>query len=141
MEKCNLCPRGCLVNRQAGERGYCGMTQDIMIARAALHFWEEPCISGSNGSGAVFFTGCPLRCVFCQNRKIAIGRVGMPVSVHKLVEIFFELKDNGKIVKAEMKNKPITSTVEITNIEISNSEPLPNTYINAKTKIIMPTKK
>ena len=83
------------MNRQAGERGYCGMTQDIMIARAALHFWEEPCISGSNGSGAVFFTGCPLRCVFCQNRKIAIGRVGMPVSVHKLVEIFFELKDNG----------------------------------------------
>ena len=95
MEECNLCPRGCHVKRQDGERGYCGMTQDIVIARAALHFWEEPCISGSKGSGAVFFTGCPLRCVFCQNHKIAIGKVGKAVSIERLVEIFFELKEKG----------------------------------------------
>lgn len=95
MEKCNLCPRRCLTRRQDGERGYCGMTQDIMIARAALHFWEEPCISGSNGSGAVFFTGCPLRCVFCQNHKIAIGSVGKSVTIEELVEIFFKLKEEG----------------------------------------------
>lgn len=90
-----MCPRGCHVKRQDGERGYCGMTQDIVIARAALHFWEEPCISGSKGSGAVFFTGCPLRCVFCQNHKIAIGKVGKAVSIERLVEIFFELKEKG----------------------------------------------
>lgn len=90
-----MCPRGCHVKRQDGERGYCGMTQDIVIARAALHFWEEPCISGSKGSGAVFFTGCPLRCVFCQNHKIAIGKVGKTVSIERLVEIFFELKEKG----------------------------------------------
>ena len=95
MEKCNLCPRECLVRRQDGERGYCGMTRDIMIARADLHFWEEPCISGSSGSGAVFFTGCPLRCVFCQNHKIAIGRVGKLISVDMLVDIFFKLKEKG----------------------------------------------
>lgn len=90
-----MCPRGCHVKRQDGERGYCGMTQDIVIARAALHFWEEPCISGSKGSGAVFFTGCPLRCVFCQNHKIAIRKVGKAVSIERLVEIFFELKEKG----------------------------------------------
>lgn len=90
-----MCPRGCHVKRQDGERGYCGMTQDIVIARAALHFWEEPCISGSKGSGAVFFTGCQLRCVFCQNHKIAIGKVGKAVSIERLVEIFFELKEKG----------------------------------------------
>lgn len=68
---CNLCPRRCRVNRNAGERGFCGQTSDMRISRAALHFWEEPCISGTRGSGAVFFTGCNLGCVYCQNAAIS----------------------------------------------------------------------
>ena len=71
------------------------MTQEIRLARASLHMWEEPCISGKNGSGTVFFTGCPLRCIFCQNREIALGDVGKAVSIERLVEIFFELKAKG----------------------------------------------
>lgn len=95
MMQCNLCPRACRVDRDALGRGYCSMTNELMIARAALHMWEEPCISGEEGSGTVFFTGCPLKCVFCQNRKIAIGQMGKQISVERLVEIFFELKEQG----------------------------------------------
>lgn len=95
MMQCNLCPRACLVDRDALGRGYCSMTNELTIARAALHMWEEPCISGEEGSGTVFFTGCPLKCVFCQNRKIAIGQMGKQISVERLVEIFFELKEQG----------------------------------------------
>ena len=95
-KKCSLCPRECLTDRKNGTAGYCGMTgEGIRAARAALHFWEEPCISGRNGSGAVFFAGCTLRCVYCQNRKIAAGRTGIEISVERLVEIFFELKEKG----------------------------------------------
>ena len=68
--KCDLCPRKCLVDRKKGEKGICGQTENLKVARAALHFWEEPCISGDAGSGAVFFSGCPLHCVFCQNEDI-----------------------------------------------------------------------
>ena len=95
IKECRLCPRNCGVDRSQGQRGYCGMTQEIRLAKAALHMWEEPCISGKSGSGTVFFTGCPLRCVFCQNRKIALGNVGKAVSIERLVEIFFELKEKG----------------------------------------------
>ena len=92
---CMLCPRGCGADRTSGQLGVCGCPADIYIARAALHMWEEPCISGKEGSGAVFFTGCPLRCVFCQNRKIALGKIGQTISRERLVEIFFELKEQG----------------------------------------------
>lgn len=95
MGQCVLCPRECKVDRKAGQRGYCGMTEQIMVARAALHMWEEPCISGTQGSGTVFFSGCPLRCVFCQNRKIALGRSGKAISSGRLVEIFLELQEQG----------------------------------------------
>lgn len=71
------------------------MTQEIMVARAALHMWEEPCISGERGSGTVFFTGCPLKCVYCQNRKIALGSVGKRISADRLTEIFIELQEKG----------------------------------------------
>lgn len=91
---CRLCPRDCNVDRKTGD-GYCGMTEHIMAARAALHMWEEPVISGKNGSGAVFFSGCPLRCVFCQNHNIAIGKSGKEISMERLVEIFFELEEKG----------------------------------------------
>ncbi len=95
MEECSLCPRECLVNRQDGQRGYCGMSAEVTIARASLHMWEEPCISGENGSGTVFFTGCPLKCVFCQNRNIAIGSTGTSISIERLAEIFLELQKQG----------------------------------------------
>lgn len=90
---CNLCPRYCKVDRENGERGFCGESAGVKVARAALHMWEEPCISGKNGSGAVFFCGCALHCVFCQNKAIANGTVGKEISVERLSEIFLELQE------------------------------------------------
>lgn len=95
MSDCTLCPRNCRVDRLAGQLGYCGQTADLTAARAALHFWEEPCISGTAGSGAVFFSGCNMRCVFCQNHQIALGRAGRPLSIERLAAIFLELQDKG----------------------------------------------
>ena len=95
LSACTLCPRNCRVNRMAGERGYCGMSAEVMGARAALHMWEEPCISGTKGSGTVFFSGCTLGCVFCQNRPIAGGEVGKPISRQRLCEIFLVLQAKG----------------------------------------------
>lgn len=93
--KCSLCPRECFVDRDLGQVGFCGMTNKIKIARADLHMWEEPCISGDTGSGTIFFSGCTLRCVFCQNKKVARGELGKEISEEKLSEIFFELKEKG----------------------------------------------
>lgn len=93
--RCFLCPRKCGVNRLKGELGFCKMGALPVIARAALHFWEEPCISQENGSGAVFFSGCNLQCVFCQNREISRGKAGLPVSKERLAEIFLELQKKG----------------------------------------------
>lgn len=95
MSACTLCPRECHVDRSSGKKGFCGMDGIIYLARAALHMWEEPCISGTKGSGAVFFSGCGLRCCFCQNHDIAIGSRGLAVSVERLGEIFLELKEKG----------------------------------------------
>lgn len=95
MEKCTLCPRNCFVNRKLGEKGICGQSSMLKVARAALHFWEEPCISGEKGSGAVFFSGCALHCVFCQNQEIANGSVGKEISKERLSEIFLELQEKG----------------------------------------------
>ncbi len=88
------CPRECGADRERGI-GFCEGGALPKIARAALHFWEEPCISGTNGSGTVFFSGCSLRCVYCQNRKIALGDVGTIVSVERLAEIYLELQEQG----------------------------------------------
>lgn len=91
-QACRLCPRNCGVHRKAGQVGFCGVGGDgIYIARAALHMWEEPCISGTTGSGTVFFCGCPLRCVYCQNYEIAHGQAGKQIPVERLAEIFLEL--------------------------------------------------
>lgn len=95
LKNCTLCPRNCKVNRLEGRQGYCGMDSTIRAARAALHMWEEPCISGKKGSGAVFFSGCGLRCSFCQNRDIAIGDSGKEITVERLAEIFLELQGKG----------------------------------------------
>ena len=95
MAKCSICPRNCSADRDLGEKGFCNETARVFLARAALHFWEEPCISGKEGSGAVFFSGCNMRCVFCQNGKIASGTVGKEVSIKRLGEIFLELQEKG----------------------------------------------
>ena len=92
-EHCALCPRRCGVNRLAGERGYCGMPAEAMVAKAMLHYGEEPPISGSYGTGAVFFSGCTLRCAFCQNREISFDGVGR--STKHLRRIFEQLIDEG----------------------------------------------
>ncbi len=91
-----LCPRGCGVNRESGESGVCGVSGDeIMAARAALHRWEEPCICGPGGSGAVFFSGCPLRCIYCQNYEIAHAAVQRRITREHLAEIFLQLQEQG----------------------------------------------
>ena len=95
MSACSLCPRDCHVDRNAGKKGFCGEDKTVYLARAALHMWEEPCISGKKGSGAVFFSGCGLRCCFCQNHDIAIGSRGLAVTVERLSEIFLELQEKG----------------------------------------------
>ena len=93
--ECSACPRRCGVDRNQ-QPGFCGMPAEIRLAKAALHPWEEPCISGKNGSGALFFCGCNLRCVFCQNRPISQGELaGTPVSPEKLRELMLRLRDEG----------------------------------------------
>lgn len=94
-ENCLLCPRKCGINRSTGQTGVCGVSSEIKVARAALHYWEEPCISGKRGSGAVFFSGCSLHCVFCQNREISDGKAGKVISKERLSDIFMELADKG----------------------------------------------
>lgn len=94
-EDCLLCPRKCGINRSTGQTGVCGVSSEIKVARAALHYWEEPCISGKRGSGAVFFSGCSLHCVFCQNREISDGKAGKVISKERLSDIFMELADKG----------------------------------------------
>ena len=91
---CNICPRKCNAQRES-EQGFCRAPERFKLARAALHFWEEPCISGKNGSGAVFFSGCNLKCVYCQNYEISIGDKGTQISDERLVEIFEGLIDEG----------------------------------------------
>lgn len=95
LQDCTLCARCCHVNRLAGEVGYCGQDGTLRAARASLHYWEEPCISGTVGSGTVFFSGCSLRCAFCQNHDIAIGRAGQEVTSAHLVDIFLSLQAQG----------------------------------------------
>ena len=94
-DNCILCPRNCGINRDCGSKGFCGESSSVRIARAALHFWEEPVISGDKGSGAVFFTGCNLKCIFCQNASIAASEVGKEVGIEALAEIFLKLQGEG----------------------------------------------
>ena len=91
---CDLCPRNCHIDRSA-RTGFCGVPETAMVCRAAPHYGEEPCISGTRGSGAGFFAGCNLRCVFCQNHEISRGLAGEPVSVQGLRDLFLRLRDSG----------------------------------------------
>lgn len=97
LKSCKLCPRNCNVNRLDNKIGFCKATDKLKVARAALHFWEEPCISGEKGSGTVFFSNCTLKCVFCQNNDISQCNAGKEISVERLSEIFLELQDKGAL--------------------------------------------
>lgn len=91
---CNLCPRGCGVDRSS-KKGYCGMSDEIYLARASKHFWEEPPISGTRGSGTIFFSGCSLGCLYCQNFEISHEGKGKAVSEKELSDIFKRLIGEG----------------------------------------------
>lgn len=94
MELCNICPRNCFKDRK-NNIGFCGEGEKIKIAKADLHYWEEPCISGQSGSGTIFFSGCSLGCCFCQNSILSHKNFGKEISSERLYEIFFELQDTG----------------------------------------------
>ena len=94
-DKCVLCPRNCSVNRNCGELGFCKASNEITIAKYYLHQWEEPCITGKNGSGTIFFTYCNLRCLFCQNYQISELNYGQTITVDEFSEICLELQDRG----------------------------------------------
>ncbi|WP_028264028.1 radical SAM protein [Atopobium fossor] len=96
-EACKLCPRTCGAQRNVGKIGLCGATATLRVARSALHFWEEPPISGEMGSGAIFFSGCPLRCVFCQNQQISQGNFGHEITVQRLAAMMLELQQQGAL--------------------------------------------
>ncbi len=122
--KCNLCPRGCNADRQ-NQKGRCGVPDEILLARASIHLWEEPPISGTRGSGTVFFSGCNLGCVYCQNYEISHEAKGRAVTEERLGEIFRELTEKGvhninlvnpthyahKIVRVLKKEKPTVPVV------------------------------
>lgn len=122
--KCRLCPRGCNADR-INERGYCGVPDEILLARASVHLWEEPPISGTKGSGTVFFSGCSLGCVYCQNYEISHEAKGKAISEERLGEIFRELVSKGvhninlvnpthyahKIIRVLKKEKPTVPVV------------------------------
>lgn len=114
---CVLCPRNCRANRLEGELGVCHAPAELLVARAALHMWEEPCISGTEGSGAVFFSGCSLGCIYCQNGDISAGRAGEIISVERLAEIFLELQEqqanNINLVTAAHYVPSVASSLEI----------------------------
>ena len=93
-KSCSLCQRNCMVDRTK-KHGYCGMKDELFVSRAALHFWEEPPISGSKGSGTIFFSGCSLSCIYCQNQAISRGRIGKNISLDRLSQIMLELEEKG----------------------------------------------
>lgn len=97
LKACTLCPRNCKIDRLSGKTGFCGVNDKLYLARAALHFWEEPCISGERGSGTVFFSGCNLRCVYCQNCEISRMDAKKEVTVERLAVIFLELQEKGAL--------------------------------------------
>jgi len=122
MAECTLCPRQCGVDRSSGKLGFCGVPENPVVARAAPHFGEEPCISGERGSGAVFFTGCTLRCVFCQNYELSRGRQGKEITVDRLRDIFLELQDQGvhniNLVTADHYSSAVRKALDGLNLQI-----------------------
>ena len=97
LDCCNICPRNCKINRNSNELGFCKAGNKIKIARYSLHFWEEPCISGEAGSGTIFFSGCNLKCIFCQNYDISFNNSGKEISIERFAEICLELQEKGAL--------------------------------------------
>jgi len=129
LKDCVLCPRECHVDRTAGKRGYCKATDELVVARAALHMWEEPCISGEEGSGTVFFSGCALGCVYCQNRVIAKGLAGKVITIERLAEIFLELQDKGaNNINLVTPSHYVPHIIEALEISRKNGLTLPIVY-------------
>ncbi len=114
-KSCTLCPRKCSIDRTV-TKGYCNEKSELHVSRAALHMWEEPCISGEHGSGTVFFSGCNMGCVFCQNKEISRGKVGKVITTERLIEIFFELQEKGanniNLVTGDMFIPTIKTAIE-----------------------------
>lgn len=129
LKDCILCPRECHVDRTAGKRGYCKVTDELVVARAALHMWEEPCISGEEGSGTVFFSGCALGCVYCQNYNIARGVAGKTITTERLAEIFLELQDKGaNNINLVTPDHYVPHIIDALNISRKNGLTLPVVY-------------
>ena len=116
MAGCFACPRQCGADRAGGARGFCGVPEAPVVARAAPHFGEEPCISGQRGSGAVFFAGCTLRCVYCQNYALSRAKQGEEITVSRLREVFLELRDQGvhniNLVTASHYVRPVVEALD-----------------------------
>ena len=129
LEKCKLCPRKCLVNRLEGELGFCTASMDVKIAKVSLHHWEEPCISGSSGSGTVFFSNCNLKCVFCQNHKISHEGIGKTVSINRLSEIFLEEQLRGALnINLVTPTHYVPQIIEALKLAKSNGLSIPILY-------------
>lgn len=125
---CNLCPRNCMVDREK-KLGFCGAGSTIKIARASLHHWEEPCISGENGSGTVFFSFCPLKCVFCQNYELSHENSGREISVEKLAEIFLNLQEqNAHNINLVTPTHFVPQIIEALKIAKSSGLSIPIVY-------------
>ncbi len=135
---CKLCPRNCGTNRYL-YKGYCGESSSLKVAKASLHLWEEPCISGDSGSGTIFFSGCNMGCVFCQNKTISRGEIGKQIDTERLTDIFFELKEKGanniNLVTGDMFIPTILIAVEKAKAKNFNLPFILNTssYINVDT--------
>ncbi len=135
---CRLCPRNCGVDRTVAE-GYCREKRTLHVARASLHMWEEPCISGESGSGTIFFSGCNMGCVFCQNRRISRGEVGKYIDIERLIGIFYELKEKGanniNLVTGDMFIPTIRTAIDRARIKGFDLPFLLNTssYLNVET--------
>lgn len=129
MKNCVLCPRECHADRLSGKSGYCKAPAELLVARAALHFWEEPCISGKEGSGTVFFSGCALGCVYCQNRSISKGLEGKAITIERLAEIFLELQAKGaNNINLVTPSHYVPHIIEALNISRRNGFTLPIVY-------------
>lgn len=129
LENCTLCPRACGVNRLEGKRGFCGAGDKVKVARAALHHWEEPCISGKVGSGTVFFSHCTLKCVFCQNYDISQCQSGKEISIERLSYIFLELQEKGALnINLVTPTHFVPQIIEALKLAKSNGLKLPVVY-------------
>lgn len=129
LKDCTLCPRECHIDRTGGKKGYCRATDKLVVARASLHYWEEPCISGVEGSGTVFFSGCGLGCVYCQNREITRSTAGKTVTTERLAEIFLELQDKrANNINLVTPSHYVPHIIEALNISRKNGLIIPIVY-------------